>query len=441
MALKDLIINYVFNEDIRKGITLSDPTKVRLNAEVEQLPVIQLKLEGKGFSTDDDLFVETPFLEPNAVKKWLKFEAVVVEDPETYNVPVGTSLGFKIKTPSDNFYYDGANWVVAGLSDWNTEAEVNDNINSFSIEAAGSRNIAFIVNLKTTDATITPKVKQLKVLGIFDIELFDDLIYDGVIRKLNKDFRSSSILRISTSGSITSQDLNTVLENNGYNITGIRAVYNLTDDPGRFTNLFDSYTLGPLKQDGFTNEPGTVFFTSAIPGGKIVDIIFEYVPEIFVKVGQDYHEVSVFPSIVFERIQTFKRKGFTIKDTACFGQEFIRDIPNITAVQIQSPRQSTVRFDYAIFGNKNMDITRLVDDMNAFLANNKQLQAYGLGNKYDTDIVQEVIINSNNGIGDTDTKVASGTFDVLRVLFYDKAAKVVPLVGAGKLNINVSSLN
>lgn len=436
-----LIKNFTFTPDVRKDLIFSDTTKVRLNDDDQRTPHLSLKKDSKEeFPIDADIFVETPLTTPNALQKWLGFEAKIIETKNTFTLPVGTSLGFKLKTTGDDFYWDGAAWSVAGLSDWSTEAQINDNFDTFPIEIIGNKSIGVIINLKTTDPKVTPQVLEIKMLGEFDIEYLEDIVYDSVIRKLNTEFRSSSIVVFRTSGLISSIDLDTVLENKGYNITGIRKVVNLTADPLELTNLFDTYTPGPARQDGFTFDPGIVTFTSAIPISNLVKVTFEYVPEIMVTTGQDYFEVSKFPSIVFEAIEEVTKTGFAFKDTIAIGRDFIRNKSALTAVEMQPPTVKTIRLDYSIYTGLQGNQLRVIDDIRRFFSNMKTIKSFGLDCGYDVNIVDGLDTSKNKKNLDlTDTKVANGSFEILGVNFYDQPSKDQKLVG--QINVDAKLVN
>lgn len=442
--LNRIIKNWCFDEKIRNELVLSDPTKVRLNTENKLEPGIQLKADGAGnFSLDDDLFIETPLIEANAVKEWLLFEPIFFHEQGNLDLPAGTSLGFKVKTSAGNYYWDGGNWVVAGLSNWNTEAEIRINISTFPIVTIGNKKIGFVINLKTTDKTVTPKVSELKLLGKFDIEYFDDLVYDSLIRLLNINFRSTSVVRFATdSSSISSIDLATILENKGYNIFNVESVYNLTDDPLKLNNLHDSYTPGAAKQDGHTFEYGTETFTASIPVGKWVDIKFIYVPEISVKVNQDYFESPSYPHIVFTRIKAVDKKGFVMRDTNSVTQDFIRDKENDMAVVHDSPSQNSYRFDFTLY-TAEIDQFTLTDAIRRFFAQTKKLITWGLANTHNLIIVDEIDTVGNSldaGNDSSGTNLSKGTFDIQGVLFFDKQSKDVPLLTSLNLNITRQTL-
>src|SRR3989344_1555777 len=279
-----LIKNFIFDERIRSSLVFSDDTKIRLNSEDLRTSRLELKVSSGLFPTDPNLYVETPLTTPNSLLKWLKLEAVKIGD----ELPLDTSVGFKVKTLAGNYFWNGSAWAVATLSDWMSESDFNANFSAFPISTVGNRSIGIIINLRTTNPQVTPRITALKLLGEFDIDYLDDIVYESFIRKLNTEFRSTSKIVFPTSTTGTSVDLKALLENKSYNITGIRSVYNLTDDGLRVTNLFDTYMPGILKQDGFTFEPGVVQFQSSIAAGKLIEVTFEYVPEIMVNTGQVY---------------------------------------------------------------------------------------------------------------------------------------------------------
>lgn len=427
-----LIKKFRFEEAIRKSLVFSDPTKIRLNTEDPTLTRVELAVDEGQFPLDADIFVETPLTTPNAVKKWLRFEAVKPGD----QLPTGTSIGFKIKTTGDNYFWNGSAWTVAGASDWMSEADLNMNFDSFPIGSVGNRSIGFIINLATTDPTVTPQITEIKFLGEFDIEFLEDIVYDGIVRKINTEFRSTSQVLFPTSQASSSVDLNQILENKAYNITGIRKVYSRTDDPLKLQDLFDSYTPGPVRQDGFTFDPGVVNLSSSVDAGKFLEITFEYVPEIIINTHQDFFEVPSFPSIVIEAIDEIEPFGFTAQETNSQGTDVIRDLPNLSGVLQFGPEQKTLRVDYAVFTSLQLDQLRLSQDLSEFFSRDLKVTSFGLDRDYDLRIVKKLDTSRNKtkreAGGDkdkTDTNVATGVFDVLGVLFFNRPSKDVPLVG------------
>lgn len=426
-----LIKNFCFVEEERKNLSFSDDTKIRLNTENLTRQGVQLKADADNkFSTDADISVATPQIEPQALMEWLLFESIYErESNQSFDLPDGTSIGFRITTQADDYFWDGGSWEVAGAGDWNTEAEIRINISTLPIATIGSKKIGFRMNLKTTNPNNTPFVHELKLAGLFDVDYFDDLVYDSVIRLLNTNFRSTSVVRLATgSSSISSIELATILENKGYNIFEVKSVFNLTDDPLKLTNLHDSYAPGAVKQDGFTFEYGTETFDAPIPAEKLVEIKFIYVPEISIKVNQDYYEVPTYPHITIPRITPVERRGFIMRDANSYGVDFIRDKENNVAIQQRSPSQNTYRFDFMLHTTE-IDQFRLLSDIKRFFANTKELITFGLFNKHPIQIIDEIDTVGNSTTSDNvDTNLAKGSFDVIGVVFYDIPSIDVPLI-------------
>ncbi|MEZ4871285.1 MAG: hypothetical protein R2827_03360 [Bdellovibrionales bacterium] len=427
-----LIKNFIFDETIRKQLIFSDATKIRLNTEDPAQTTIELASNGDQFPIDPDLYIETPLTTPNGVQRWLRFEAVKPSD----DLPDNTFVRFKVKTTAGNYFWNGIGWASAGLSDWMSESDLNEHFDSFPIATVGNRSIGFVINLQTTDASVTPKVSILKFLGEFDVDFLEDIIYDGIVRKLNTEFRSTSQVIFPNDSTVSTIDLNSVLENKGYNITGVRKVINLTDDPLKLSNLFDSYTPGPMRQDGFTFDPGTVSLSSSVDSGKFIEVTFEYVPEVVINTQQDYFEIPTFPSLVIEAIDELEPFGFTAQETNAQGRDLIRDLPNINGVLQYGPEQKTLRVDYAVFTNLQLDQLRLCQDLSEFFTKDLRVKSYALDRDYDLRVVKKLDTSrtktKREADGDkdgTDTNVATGTFDVLGVLFFNKPSKDVPLVG------------
>lgn len=428
-----IIKSFCFVEPVRNQLIFSDASKIRLNTE-DKLNQ-RIMLSGPGFSTDDDLYIETWMIEPAALKKWIGFEIIFKEGESQLELPAGTSIGVRLKTTGGHYWWNGVAWALANAGEWNTDVEIRANIDTFPIATVGNKKLGVVVNLKTTDTKVTPEVYEVKVLGLFDVEYFDDLVYDSVIRLLNKNFRATSVLRFGTgSTSISSIDLKSVLANNGYNVFDVKSVYDLVNDPNKLSNLHDSYDVGALKQDGFTYEHGTENFNTTIPANAYVEIQFEYVPEISIKVNQDYYEEPSYPHIIFERITEVERRGWIMRNNNSHGDDFIRLKEAGVAIQMQSPSQKSYRFDFAVYTTE-IDQFRLLDALRRFFANFKSLVTHGLANEHSIEIVEEIDTAGNKNSDSSDTNLARGSFDVLGVLFYDKESIEVPLVTQVNYNL------
>ena len=79
-------------------------------------------------------------ISPKAVNKWFSFEIIFrFGENKPLVLPVRTSIGVKVKTTGDDYFWDGGAWAVAGLSDWSTEAQIRINIPTFPIVTVGNK--------------------------------------------------------------------------------------------------------------------------------------------------------------------------------------------------------------------------------------------------------------------------------------------------------------
>ena len=358
MGFKKLIKRYDFTQRLRKDLTFSDKTKIRLNDDNKLDQGLTLK---EPYDTDLDHTVVVPQFKPKRMKRWIGFEA-------NEELPENTSVGYRliVDDGATELYWDGSNWSAATLdAHYNDFKTINTNIAAYQ---PTDFDISIKVNLRTTDGENTPKVRWIKLLVELMFEPWDDLIYDTVIGHLNDNLRATTAIEfavVATTSSIDLQSSDYKLENVGYNFTNVIAAYNVDDDPNQFINIASSYTPGAVRPDG-TFEDGVINLSSPITAGKIIRLELEYVPEIAVFTNQEYIEPERLPAIVFERIASVRLKDGTDQERNDKEGDFVRNFDDHTAVEVPNPRQSTVRFEFAIWGN-GFDLARLSDSIDKWM--------------------------------------------------------------------------
>lgn len=403
----------------RLRFTFSDKTKARLDDDDKSDQHLRLIGAVGSFPTDDDITITTWTVNPQKLKKWLLFEAV--ED-----TPTGTEIGYRLLTDSGatELYWDGGAWAVATLpAHYSSADDVRDNLASLTLTGF---NLAIKIRLKS-DGENTPKLSELKLAYEVDLVPWDDLIYDTIIRELRNSLRATTVIQIAVAETSTSLiDLATTykLENSGYNFTDVKAVYNLTSDPNAFTNIADSYTPGPLTQDG-TFEDGQVNLTTPVSQNDLVRLEMEYEPEIAVYTDQDFYEVKRIPAIVFETITTIRPGARTDQEINDRPGEFIRNLDTGDAIEIQPPRQSTVQFEFALHAHP-LDLARFTDAVDEWVATHRTIQTFATDEQLALDPVDE--IRTNKTIDLDDVVTATGAFQLRGVPFYVRPAKDVFVV-------------
>ena len=123
--LKKLVKEFEFLEENRKKIVLGANTRLGLTE-----PCLHLLEDDDGYyPTTTDITAKTWVTNPQTVKQWLGFEAVVYHEKD-YDGTELTSVNFRLGDGTNEYYWDGAAWSVSTTS-WNTEAEIANNISTF----------------------------------------------------------------------------------------------------------------------------------------------------------------------------------------------------------------------------------------------------------------------------------------------------------------------
>jgi hypothetical protein len=427
--LKRLIKVFEFNEKARSGITLSDPSKIRLNTETSSETFVQLNagfLDDGPFPTDTDLYVKTRITTPNGIKQWLFFEAVRDE-------PDGTEIKYRFDNGSRQIWWDGGAWATAGATDWNTEAEVQANFSTFPFD---NNSISVISNLVTTSINVTPKLFEIRLLGLFEFEVLEDL-FKSLMLKMFDEIRpvtdaAAKVLATTDTFDFTGDYK---LQNSGYNIIDVPRIYNKTDDPLEKVNIAGAYTSGALNPSGRTNQPGSVTTTVPVDQNKIIKFKIQYVPEIADYTDEDYYETAKVPLITFEFVEEIlRRDGLVVNIDGPSGVNdgiIIRDLTNMTAVQVLPPAQVDLRIGYAVFTDSSRDQKRLMEAVEKFLQRNKLLYSFAFDEPYTLSVVKRLEYEPKGA--PANLRQATGEFDIRNVNLYEQPALDHHLVG----NVNV----
>lgn len=405
MKTKRIIKFFTFTEDKRSLLTIG--TDTRLNPETHRL---QLKEDDNGqYSIADNLNIKTWVTDPNTVKQWIGFEAVV-RQKRNINYEIVTETNFRLGNGTDEYYWNGSTWEVND-TDWNTEKEIADNISSFPVAA---KKIQVVINLKTTDKNYTPEVEEVKVLYSSDIEFLEDLIYRSFLPTLREELKPIGDYAIDLEAATSTIDLDTTYPlETPYNLIDIDSCFNDTDDPEHLTDIFQSYDLNTK----------VITLTGSVAQGKRVWIRFVYVPEIMVTTSQEYSEVDKVPAVALT----------DINENVGFKTGIIDAVTNKdegTAVQVVV-HQTDVEVVLRIMTDKDKDQKRIADELEEFFANNLFLRSRGLDEKY--ALLQTSGYDQRNVI--TQKELHSGFLRCIieKALFYKEQSKDVYAIKRLKL--------
>jgi len=247
------------------AITLSDATKIKIDWEAEQWRnewyMAHAQLKGSyvvnpvyavgtrygrlTYSTDAALYVQTPTYEADGLRG---IAAIDIRTDE----PTGTTVRLRVGDGDSSWkYWDGGSWSDPGDdSDWSTQAEVVANLDAY---VQGKTKVAFQLELKTTDQYETPSLYAIRmIVKITPISWKEDLVANAMVTDIRDNVRPITVAQYyldADTTTIAMKDLYGPLESSetegddrlDYDIQGIDAVFNLTDDPTRQTNLLSSY--------------------------------------------------------------------------------------------------------------------------------------------------------------------------------------------------------
>lgn len=339
MSRRKIVKRFAFEETNRSELTFSDATKIRMDPKTNQ---IELKIQsyeratGKPvYSLDTDLTVTTWTTTPQAVRQWLGFGA----EPRESSQPDGTSVRYKLNDGTNDRYWGGSSWDVAGATDWNDESTVAANIGSFPV----TQQLQVIVRLATTDKYETPTLTEVALLMDCEIDYLDSVVHDALIPSLKASFRPVLRFGVLAPGGtkISLLDVETP-----YNVVDVVRAYDHDNDPDHATDILSSYSS--------TDE--TITLTTSVERGTQIRFEYETEPEVYLDWGsQDYTEVEKLPAVVIDRIQ--------VGGNQIFGECAVNDIsanpPEATALRF--PFRLNLEIDIVLLAEKNRTLLKMWD--------------------------------------------------------------------------------
>ena len=473
-----------FNNAERKQTQLTD--SIRINAEDEANPRLQLKAENV-FPVTPDQYAVTRVDTPHSVIEWLMFEplwrtteptfaeytlelsnkgidtftfsanteiptvgdhvyqgdarttiaeisgttlrladATGILDGSTYANRTECDVLFKVCDENNWQYFYNLNtsaWEVAGAGDWSTMYVVNNHINDLDLKTFG-KSIGFVANLRTQNKLYTPLVFSIQLLGRYDIEFTEDIIFDSLIPTMERllDVTTQVNVKLVSDTDVIDLANEYQIQNDGYNLTNIQVAYNVSTDSDRAENIAASYTLGtPKFQSG--HEPGQVHLTSVQPAGSIIELKLNYFPEIAVNTNRDFYEVSKHPMIVFEHIE---KKGIVTSPNANVGRNYIRDKLQLIGVLDSPPEQYDLVFEYVVFTGNQTDQHRLGEALHRFFNATDEVRSWALDEPY--PMIVDRIFRSENVPNVADINTHAGRFRIANVVEVIREPEDVPLV-------------
>ena len=408
MRVKTLIKTFEFLESERSSITLGPKTR---------LPPannwIQLEATDGEYPLDYDLYVKTKSTTPRSLKRWTGFMVDVIHKKITGSYV--TDVKYRLSDGTNELYYSsGAGaWIIASSNNWNTEEEVHNNISSFPV---ADQTLQVIVNLRTGNVLYTPIVKEIRVMYESDIEEMEDYVWRSLLNDMENKIRPIGEHAVQLpSASDTIDLINDFPIEAPYNIVSIDSVYNLSADPNKLSDLYQSYD----------SNNKIITLSSSQSSGSVLLIRFVYYPVVAVTTGQDYSELEKVPEIVLEDIAEVD------------GKDALRDEFVISKVTGVGKKVSITQTDIEILGkfvtNKGKDHARLKEAIQKYFGNNAFLTSLGLDENFRLWLLDDY--DQQTTANQKDLHVGKFRFRIVQALFYHKDAEDIN----GVLDVKLSA--
>lgn len=385
-------------------LTFSDTDKIRLDPNDCS---VKLKRNEYGkFYNDTDIWFRTWVTNPKAVRKLLTIQTLPNLQPEYCEIYL------RINNGTDDLYWDGADWSVAGANDWNTEIEINEHLEEFPI--LPDRQFAVTVNLRTLDPyrDVTPYISEIRVLTEMHIDYIEDIILRSLMPMIENGINATSNYAAipSFTTDVSEIDFTQYRKNTPYNIIDVDRVYDLTDDIDLLYNIVDSYNV----------NTGVITLSSPLPSGHRPLIVFRYTPEVVYIEHQDWIEVNKIPSLILQRLDvpTSQSYGLTARES-------IVDKGTYDATIIQTPLRASMEFRLHGITSNTVDQMRLMSNTLKFFDQNKLIRSIGLDEYYRLYLDKEFRDLSNPGKSDERVFWTKFVIKDIRMPFVSESAKAV----------------
>lgn len=396
MRLRKLIKEFWFRDEDRAITTLGPDVRI-----VPERDLLTLKATGGAFPTTQNLYAKTRLTNPLSVKKWIGFQVDVTNDFNAQGVAL-TSVKYRLSDDGTNqLWWNGSAWVAAAPGEWNTEAEVANNIASFPVT---NRSLQVIVNPSTTVTSSAPEVTRIKVLYDSDLEWDEEYIGRSLLPALREEIRPiGEYTLVAPSGGLSTVDLGAI--ETPYNIDSVDSAFNLATDPDRLVDIADTY------------DAGAKVLTLATPAaaGESVNVRFVYVPEVVLARSQDYTELSKVPALVIESVVYGDSQEVTV------GEHVINKATG-AGWQQDVGAQYDINISLRWVADKQVDAVRIANQAKKFF-DERMLRARGQDELFPLCIVDAY--DSQTSAGQSGLHTGRLRARLYRAVFYVQPAKPV----------------
>ncbi len=346
--------------DVRGSLVFSDPAKIRLDPADHRL---KLKLDADfRYPTDPDVSVRTRTFEPAAVRALETVEVLASIPRDDVGDPLA-SVRLRLFDGTDERWWDGGAWAVAGPGDWNTEAEVNANLASFDVSA---RRFAVVLNLETDDDRVTPTVECVLVLWRGPVDWVDDLLVDSLVGVLQDDLTYIEDIALppleSDSASI---DLKSYTDEHGLDLADADAVFDHDADSDHLVDLLSGYDADPKHLadllSGYDSGTKVLTLSAPIPAGNRPFLRMVVRPVVAWETAQDFEELARLPSVTLRDTENVVSAPYPSRSTSGIVDRSTGD-----AVETPAPYRATYEVTAEVTIDRTTTQMRVLEEIMRF---------------------------------------------------------------------------
>lgn len=335
--------------DPRADLVLSDEDKIRLDPSDY---CVKLKVQSNfRFPTGADLSARSRTYRPEAVRRLLSLQLNVIHVFDEDGIAL-TSVRLRIYDGTNDRFWNGSTWAVAGAGDWNTEDEVNQHLASFDVS---SKQFAVVLNLVTTDDRYTPLVSSVFVLWEGEVDWSQDIVLDSLTQTLQDELEyASDTVFPPLEANSSSIDLDDYTDESDLVVANVEEVYDHDADPNHTTDILDSYDSGTR----------VVTLTTAIPMGNRPYFRFRIRASVAWDTHQDFSEVRKLPQVILGDAEA---ETSVLYPFGCSSGVVRKD--TVSAVKLPAPYRTTYQIVAEVLTDRSRDQLRLLDALTSLLTN------------------------------------------------------------------------
>jgi len=285
------------------------------------------------------------------MREWARIELL-------YSAPTNTTVEARLHDGTDEVYWDGAAWSVAGATDWNTPDEVEANFSSLSATTYPSIGIEW--RLQTSDKRATPVVYGGLIAGrILLMHRYqgagdtpdesitgsdswaDDLVHRVLIPWFIDSVEPERTDQRILTATATALDYSAGVDDSAYVVKTVQAVYDIDSDANMRSPLAGSWNAS------------TKVWTPTTPIASGTQIAVRLVYEPLVAYQGDRHLFTeAIPQIVIEKIDR-------IADLRESGSSFVRRCTDAAFDALKLPAALWREYQLAILMQADGNVTAL----------------------------------------------------------------------------------